>query len=168
MTAGSTPGRDLAASCISRLTAAGDTVATAESLTAGLISATLATVPGASAALRGGVTAYATAAKATVLRVPETFLEKYGAVSEECARAMAEAVRGLFDASWGISATGVAGPERQEGRDVGTVFVAAAGPDGTEVVEVALSGGRNEIRSDATKAALKLLLAVVTTPSEQP
>jgi nicotinamide-nucleotide amidase len=92
----------LAASCVSQLLAREDTVATAESLTAGLISASLATVPGASGALRGGVTTYATEVKASVLHVPEALLSAHGAVSRQCAQAMAQAARRLFDASWGV------------------------------------------------------------------
>jgi nicotinamide-nucleotide amidase len=153
------PSIDLAAACVSRLLAQECTVATAESLTAGLISASLATVPGASAALRGGVAAYATDVKASVLQVPRTLLASSGAVSEECAEAMANAARQLFDASWGVSATGVAGPDPQEGHEVGTVFVAVSDANTTRVVRLALSGERNEIRHDSAKAALQLLLA---------
>jgi nicotinamide-nucleotide amidase len=153
-------------SCVQRLLAREETVATAESLTAGLICASLATVPGASGALRGGVAAYATQAKATVLRVPEEVLATFGAVSKECAEAMAEAARRLFDSSWGISATGVAGPDQQEGHQVGTVFMALSGVTDTRVVRLALSGERNKIRHDSAEAALQLLLTVLSADGE--
>jgi nicotinamide-nucleotide amidase len=159
------PDRDLASLCVERLVARAETVATAESLTAGLICAVLADVAGASAALRGGAATYATDAKAEVLNVPTGVLTEYGAVSEQCAVAMAEGARALFAATWGISATGVAGPETQEGHPVGTVFVGVAGPAGSRVVELALAGERNEIRTQSAEAALQLLLTVLPTDS---
>lgn len=145
--------------CLRLLDSRGHSVATAESLTAGLISATLASVPGASSALLGGVATYATKVKVAVLRVPQTLVDEYGVVSEQCAAAMATSVRAMFGATWGISATGVAGPERQEGRDVGTVYVGAAGPDGVDVQALNLSGGREAIRTGSVDGALHLLLA---------
>jgi nicotinamide-nucleotide amidase len=139
----------------------GDTVATAESLTAGLISATLADVPGASAALLGGVASYATGAKTSVLGVSQSVIDQYGVISEQCAASMAHAVRGLFQAAWGVSATGVAGPDRQEDREVGTVYVGVAGPEVVEVRALRLSGGRAGIRLGSVREALDLLLTVL-------
>ncbi len=152
---------EIASACLHLLQQHEQTVATAESLTAGLISATFAAVPGASAALRGGVTAYATCAKAAVLQVPRHVLDKHGAVSAACAEAMAQAVRNLFGATWGVSATGVAGPDRQEGKPVGTVFVGVAGPAGACASCHQLHGSRQEIRLRAVEAALRLLRATL-------
>ena len=78
--------------------------------------------------------AYATDLKIEVLDVPEAVVEQYGVVSAECARAMARGVRRLTGATYGVSTTGVAGPEEQEGKPVGTVYVGVAGPDGDSAV----------------------------------
>ncbi len=137
------------------------TLATAESLTAGLISATLAAERGASTVLLGGVAAYATDVKMSVLGVDEAVVQKHGVISSECAAAMATAARSKFQATWGVSATGVAGPDRQEDRPVGTVYVAVAGPLGVRVQELSLSGSRQAIREGTVNAALDLLLAAL-------
>lgn len=156
-----------AAECLRLLQARGETVATAESLTAGLISATLASVPGASAALLGGVAAYTTEVKAKVLRIPQRILAEHGAVSGQCAEAMAVSVRELFAATWGVSATGVAGPDRQEGHQVGTVFVGVGGPGGAQVRRLDLPGERNEVRLGSVNAALSLLLEALQEPARE-
>ena len=148
----------MASECIAVLAERDEPVATAESLTAGLISATLANVPGASAVLRGGIAAYASEVKVSVLGVDAGIVEQHGVISGECAVAMGEAARNLFGAAWAVAATGVAGPERQEGRPVGTVYVAVAGPRGVSVEELSLSGSRQAIRDDTVAAALRLLL----------
>lgn len=150
----------LAASCLELLRESGGTLATAESLTAGMICTTLAGVPGASDVLRGGLAAYATDVKTSVLGVDAELVSSYGVVSAECAEAMASRAVELFAATWGVSATGVAGPSEQEGKAVGTVFVAAAGPGVGRVRRLALSGDRQEIRRATVGAALRLLAAV--------
>ena len=102
------------------------TIATAESLTAGLIAAGLADVPGASAVLVGGAVTYATDRKHTVLGVESDLLTARGAVDPDVARDMARGALTLFDADVAVSATGVAGPTEQDGKPVGTVFVGCA------------------------------------------
>ncbi|MDT4996437.1 MAG: nicotinamide-nucleotide amidase [Pseudonocardiales bacterium] len=161
---GNESAEQIAADCLRVLQQREQTVATAESLTAGLISATFAGVPGASAALRGGVTAYATEAKADVLGVTRRVLDEHGAVSAQCAEAMARAVSDLFGSTWGVSATGVAGPDRQEGKPVGTIFVGVAGPAGSGTAGHHLFGGRQQIRAGAVESALRLLRAALTAP----
>ncbi len=151
----------LAGECVWQLQATEQTVATAESLTAGLISSRLASIPGASNVLRGGVVAYATQIKTSVLGVPEDLVERHGVVSAQCAEAMAANARVLFDATWAVAATGVAGPDEQEGRPAGTVFVAAAGPLGVRGENLSLTGSRQEIRDASTDAALRLLLTLI-------
>lgn len=152
----------VAAACLEALRARGETLATAESLTAGLVCATLASVPGASDCLRGGLAAYATDVKSSVLGVDPALIDRHGAVSAECAAAMARCATRLFGADWAAATTGVAGPTEQDGRPVGTVFVAVAGPAGeSEVGALALSGDRAFIRRAAADAALELLLAHV-------
>jgi nicotinamide-nucleotide amidase len=135
----------------------GWTLAVAESLTGGLVAAALAGVPGASRTFRGSVTAYATALKHELLGVDAALLAERGAVDGDVAREMAEGVRDRLGADWGASTTGVAGPDPQDGRPVGTVFVAVAGPGGTSVLPLRLTGDRNEIRQASVTAVLELL-----------
>lgn len=140
----------------------GVTAATAESLTAGLVAATLADVPGASAMLQGGVVSYASEVKARLLDVSRKLLEEVGSVDAEVARQMAEGTRAACGADYGVSTTGVAGPDPHDGKPVGTVFVAVAGPDRTDVRECHFSGSRKDIRGAARDAALEALLAALT------
>jgi nicotinamide-nucleotide amidase len=141
------------------LTDRGATVAVAESLTGGLVAADLAAVPGASRTFRGSVTAYATALKHDILGVDAALLAARGAVDPEVARQMAEGVRERLGADWGVSTTGVAGPDPQDGQPVGTVFVAVAGPHGAVVAPLRLSGDRSGIRRASVAAVLELLTA---------
>lgn len=155
-------GSNDAAACLALLRRSGDTLATAESLTAGLICATLAAVPGASDVLRGGVAAYAGDVKTSVLGVEPAVIAEHGVVSAPCAAAMAEGAQALLRATWAVAATGVAGPTRQEGKPVGTVFVAVAGPSGVRGRELALSGSRDDVRRGSVSAALGLLRCIVS------
>jgi nicotinamide-nucleotide amidase len=115
---------------LQRLVAAGQTVAVAESLTGGLLGAALTELPGSSAAFRGGLLVYATDVKASLAGVPDDVLATEGAVSTATAEALAVGARDRLGATWGIGVTGVAGPDEQEGKPVGTVHVAVAGPPG--------------------------------------
>jgi len=146
-----------AVTVVQRLTMDEHTVATAESLTGGLLCASLVTVPGASAVVRGGVVAYAADVKTGVLGVAADVVAGHGTVAPETAIAMAEAVRSLLAADWGVATTGVAGPGAVEGKPVGTVHVAVAGPEGTATVQIRSSGDRQRVREDAVGAALRLL-----------
>lgn len=111
----------------------GMTVATAESCTAGLISAHIADIPGSSDVLLGGVVSYANEVKTKVLGVPAEVIEKFGAVSEPCARAMADGVRCLTGASVSVSVTGIAGPGGgTDEKPVGTVCFGVSDVSGTE------------------------------------
>lgn len=144
---------------IELLRKAGATVATAESLTGGLVAATLISVPGASDVVRGGIVAYAPDVKTGVLGVPEEIVAVRGTVDERTARSMAERARIVCDATYGIATTGVAGPDSSEGRPAGTVHIAVAGPSGTSHRLLSLVGDRQEIRTAAVDAALQLLVA---------
>ncbi len=149
---------------VATLTARGETVAVAESLTGGLVVATLVGVPGASAVVRGGVVAYATPVKHSVLGVSAELLAERGAVDPEVARQMASGVREALavdgiPATWGISTTGVAGPDPQDGKPVGTVFVGIASAARTEAHELHLDGDREAIR----RATVSELLARMST-----
>ncbi|GGL05983.1 nicotinamide-nucleotide amidase [Curtobacterium luteum] len=144
---------------VAALTARGETVAVAESLTGGLVVATLVGVPGASAVVRGGVVAYATPVKHTVLGVEADLLAERGAVDPEVARQMAAGVRSALSvdgepATWGISTTGVAGPDPQDGKPVGTVFVGIASAERAVAWELHLSGDRTAIREGTVSELL--------------
>ncbi|MEW2613369.1 nicotinamide-nucleotide amidohydrolase family protein [Streptomyces sp. NPDC047880] len=148
------------------LTVKGGTLAVAESLTGGLVAAEITSVPGASKVFRGSVTAYATDLKHDLLQVDAALLAARGAVDAQVAAQMAAGVRKALGADWGISTTGVAGPEPQDGQPVGTVFVAVDGPAGADagsacggkVEALRLNGGRAEIRRESVRSVLALLL----------
>jgi nicotinamide-nucleotide amidase len=152
---------NLAAQALAELIRRGETLATAESLTGGLLGRLLTDVPGASAAYLGGVISYATRLKVTLAGVDADQLAADGPVAGRTAAAMAAGVARLCAADWGLATTGVAGPDSQDGHPVGQVFVAVVGGGGerSRVVELALSGGREVIRRRAADAALDLLVA---------
>jgi PncC family amidohydrolase len=108
------------------------------------------------------VVTYATEIKIAVLGVPTELVAEHGVVSEECARAMAERVRRVVPADIGLSTTGVAGPDRQEGKPVGTVFVGVAGPKGSRVVPLSLSGDRDAIQRQVVEEALAAVVSEVS------
>jgi nicotinamide-nucleotide amidase len=137
------------------------TVAVAESLTGGLIMAALTSVPGVSRVFRGGVVAYATDMKHSLLGVDAGLLETSGAVDPDVAEQMAIGVREKFDASFGVSSTGVAGPDDQDGKSPGLVFVAVSAPFGCWHRELLLEGDRSAVRTRAGIAALELLSDVL-------
>lgn len=161
MTPTGTPPPALAA--VTALRGRGWTLATAESLTAGLLAATVADVPGASAVLRGGLIVYATQLKHDLAGVPHEILSRHGAVSAETARALALGAARRCGAEVGVGLTGVAGPDPQEGMPVGTVHIGVTVP-GREPwsVPLALTGDRSGIRRAACTAALDLIVASTT------
>lgn len=151
-----------AAHILSLLVRQGSTVSVAESLTGGLIGATLTSPKGASAAFRGGVIAYATELKIKLLDVPADLLEREGAVHPGVAAAMAGGVRRLTRADYGLAVTGVAGPDMQDGKPVGTVHIALWGPDDRVWHRnVRLTGAREAIRTGTCDEALDLLRGVL-------
>jgi len=140
------------------LRARGETVAAAESCTGGLLGARLTARPGSSEYVLGGVVAYANDVKRAVLGVPEDLLAAHGAVSEEVAAAMAEGVRHVTGATWGLSVTGVAGPSGgSPEKPVGLVEIGCAGPSGVRVVESRFPGDRESVRDWSVVRALHLL-----------
>jgi nicotinamide-nucleotide amidase len=189
--AGSAAGeRELAAEIIGVLTERGQSAAVAESLTGGLLAAALTSIPGASAAFRGAVVAYAADLKAEVLGVPAGLLDRHGAVHPDVAAAMAAGVRRRMGATVGAATTGVAGPDPSDGQPVGTVYIAVsigpgavvpdtAGPGparpgparpGPAVRSLALAGSRDEIRRETVAQCLRLLLdrlLAVAVPGEE-
>ena len=147
------------ARCLDALRARGESLATAESLTAGLVSATIAAVPGASDVLRGGLTSYATDVKVSQLGVDAATIARHSVISAEVAEQMAVGARALFGSDWAVSATGVAGPDSQDGHPVGEVYVAVAAARLTRIRGLQLAGDRAAIRQQAVDAALALLEA---------
>lgn len=147
----------------SALRATEQTIAVAESCTGGGLGERITAVPGSSDVFLGGVIAYANAAKASQLRVPTEVLGRHGAVSAEVAHAMAEGVRRALGADWGLSITGVAGPDGGTAdKPVGRVYIGCAGPEGTEVAEYTFRGDRERIRARATVHALHMLRSALT------
>jgi nicotinamide-nucleotide amidase len=141
------------------LVAAGQTVAVAESCTGGLLGARLTERPGSSAYVRGGIIAYANDVKRELLEVPERILAVNGAVSAECAQAMARGARRALGADWGLSITGVAGPGGgTPDKPVGLVYIGVAGPGGSlGHTRHDRGGDRATIRERAVAGALHLL-----------
>ena len=141
------------------LKAAGQTVATAESCTGGLIAKRLTDVPGSSAYVTGGVVAYANQAKVSLLGVDPDVIEAHGAVSEPVARQMAAGVRERLGADWGLSATGVAGPGGgTPEKPVGLVWIGLAGPEGVQTRSLDRPGNRANIRDGTAKILMHWLL----------
>lgn len=143
------------------LASRGQTLAAAESLTGGLLAATIVDVPGASRVFRGGLVVYATDLKATLAGVPSDLLRAHGPVHPDTAAALARGARIRCGADWGLATTGVAGPDPQDGVPVGTVYVAVSHVTSGEVVRLDLAGTRAEIRAGAVDGALDLLAAAL-------
>lgn len=157
----------LSARLIATLESRDLTVAVAESLTGGLLTSELIRTPGASAVVRGGIVAYDTELKHSLLGVDAGLLAVYGAVHADVARQMAAGVRAALTvaelpADIGIATTGVAGPEPQDGQPVGTVFVAIAIGMDIHVLELQLDGDREAIRSAVVYEALVELERLLT------
>ena len=150
----------LASVVLEQLRRRGETLAVAESCTAGGLGAALAAVPGASDVFRGGVIAYANAVKQELLGVPAALLDSHGAVSDPVALAMAEGARRVTGASWAIAVTGIAGPGGGTvEKPVGLVHIAVAGPDGSrsEAVRFGSSRRRSWIQTLTAGEALQRL-----------
>lgn len=146
-----------AAGVVHSLSQRHETLATVESLTGGLLAASIVEIAGVSGIYRGGLVVYATELKATLADVPADLLAARGPVDPDVAAALAEGGRQRCGADWGLATTGVAGPEPQDGKPVGLVYVAVAGPTGVEVRELHLDGGRDHVRAAAVIEALRLL-----------
>jgi nicotinamide-nucleotide amidase len=138
----------------------GETVATAESLTGGLVAALLTSVPGSSAVVRGGLVVYATALKHQLAGVDDVLLAEQGPVHPDVAAQLADGARAVCGATWGIGLTGVAGPDPQDGIEPGVVHVGVSGPDKAEVRTIGYDGNRHQVRAAAVQTALDLLRAL--------
>ncbi len=150
---------DLAREVVTLAVSRGVTLGTAESLTAGLVCATLGAVPGVSAVLRGAVVAYTWETKQALLGVEPEMLHAVGAVSEQVAAQMVAGARRALGADLAVSTTGVAGPGPSEGVPAGTVYLAVQDVRGgdAQVCRLELDGDRQQVREAATVTALELL-----------
>jgi len=138
-------------------------MASAESCTGGGISWTMTAVPGSSAFFAGGIISYTNEVKQALLGVPAEILEQYGAVSEQTAAAMAEGARRALSVDVAVSATGLAGPDG-DGSDnpVGRVYLGCSCPFGTVVWKCTFSGNRENVRLQAVREALRLVMTCLT------
>ncbi|OUE28011.1 putative competence-damage inducible protein [Clavibacter michiganensis] len=153
---------ELAARVIAALVASGRRLAVAESLTGGLLTAALVGVPGASRALTGGIVSYDTALKRTLLGVESSILAVHGAVHPDVARQMARGVRQACEvdgrpADVGVSTTGAAGPDPQDGQAPGTAFVGLSLDGDSRAIPLHLHGDRQEVRAGVVHEALRAL-----------
>ncbi|OIJ13098.1 competence/damage-inducible protein A [Anaerobacillus alkalilacustris] len=144
---------------IKQLKDEGITIAAAESLTGGLFSSEITKVSGASTIFKGGIVCYSNDSKQSILKVPDEIMEEFGAVSSECAKALADNVRDLTGATIGISFTGVAGPNKLENKEVGTVYIGISviGKK-TIAYPLKLAGSREQIQSRSVKYGLYSLM----------
>ncbi|HEW3300816.1 TPA: competence/damage-inducible protein A [Streptococcus pneumoniae] len=148
----------LASIVVEELKRQGKTIAAAESLTAGLFQATVANFSGVSSIFEGGFVTYSLEEKSRMLDIPAKNLEEHGVVSEFTAQKMAEQARSKTQSDFGISLTGVAGPDSLEGHPVGTVFIGLAQDQGTEVIKVNIGGrSRADVRHIAVMHAFNLV-----------
>jgi nicotinamide-nucleotide amidase len=152
---------DAAVTAMRLLIARGLTVGTAESLTGGLVAAALTSVPGASAAFRGGIVAYAADVKASMLGVPGDLLDRVGTVHRDVALAMARGARDRLGAVFGVATTGVAGPDPADGQPVGTVHVAVSTRADDLHLALHLAGDRDQIRAETVSQVLILLISAL-------
>jgi PncC family amidohydrolase len=137
-------------------------IAAAESCTGGEVAHRITSIPGSSAYFLGSAVTYANSAKMKILGVPDAILQSRGAVSEECALAMAEGATRIFEADIAVATTGIAGPGGATSRKpVGLVYIAIAGPHGLDCQEHHFPGDRETVIAAAAEAALQTLLSHV-------
>nr|WP_152818462.1 CinA family protein [Pseudactinotalea sp. HY160] len=136
----------------------GVSLAVAESLTGGAVTAALVSQPGASRVLLGGIVSYTNEMKIALLGVPARLLADHGSVDSRVALAMAAGARRVTGADVGLATTGVAGPGAHDGKPVGTVYVAVCDDTGERLEGFSFSGDRDQIREQASLAALDLAL----------
>ena len=153
---------ELAERLIAELKLQGKTLSTAESCTGGGIGHVLTAVSGSSAVYAGGVISYTNGVKEQLLLVSSEILEQHGAVSGQTAEAMAQGIRNLLHTEYGVSVTGLAGPDGDgSGKPVGLVYVGVAWEHGCNVHQFLFQGDRRSVRQQAVEAALNLLIEIV-------
>lgn len=145
---------------VGKASSAGVSIATAESLTGGLIGSLITAVPGSSEVYRGGIVSYTNEVKHGILGVDDEALATYGAVSSQVAKQMAEGARNRLETDIAVSVTGIAGPGGAEpGKPVGTVWMGVSTADKTETVLLTFDGDREAVRMQTAKAALDAILS---------
>ena len=152
---------DLAYELIQKLGQRHLTISVAESLTGGLVAASLTQIPGASAVFKGGIIAYRDETKEQVLKVDPALIIKFTSISEPVAQSMAINIREIMNTDIGIATTGVAGPDKSEGFAPGIVFVAISIGDHNICQKLELVGDRTQIRDQSVNAIFKLTLSQV-------
>ena len=152
---------DLAYELIQKLGQLNLTISVAESLTGGLVAASLTQIPGASAVFKGGIIAYRDETKEQVLKVDPALIIKFTSISEPVAQSMATNIREIMNTDIGIATTGVAGPDKSEGFAPGIVFVAISIGDHNICQKLELVGDRTQIRDQSVNAIFKLTLSQV-------
>lgn len=148
--------RDDASAVVAACIARGLTLGTAESLTAGLVAATIAEIPGCSAVLRGSVVAYHADLKHDLLGVSDEDLDR-GVVTREVAIAMARGAARVLRADIGVGTTGVAGPDSHDGQPPGSAWIAVSGPSGIRAQHLMVPGDRQDVRRQTVVACLALV-----------
>jgi nicotinamide-nucleotide amidase len=147
------PTRAHANTVVAYLEDRGETVAVAESLTAGGLGHALTFTPGASKVFMGGIIAYTNDIKINILGIDSALIDEFSVVSEEVANAMADAAREKFGTTWGIATTGIAGPGDHQGISEGTVWISIRGPI-NQTVQLQLDSGREAVRTGAISSAI--------------
>lgn len=138
------------------------TLTVAESCTGGMLGCIFTSFPGSSKIFKGGIISYSNDVKINVLKVSEQIINDFGAVSKECAEAMATNVRRIFDSDYGFSITGIAGPDGGSlEKPVGTVWLACADKFGTEAFLCNFNGDRENIRYSAVEQAIQILYSKI-------
>jgi nicotinamide-nucleotide amidase len=151
--------QELASSLIKKLQENNLTIAVAESLTGGLVAASLTEIPGASKVFKGSITAYVDEIKQNVLNVKQETIANFTSISEQVALEMAINVRTIMKSDIGISTTGVAGPEKSAGFAPGLVFVAISIGDHNMCQKLEITGDRSKIRNQTVHEILQLTLS---------
>jgi nicotinamide-nucleotide amidase len=152
---------NIAEEIVTTLSQRNETLSIAESLTGGALSSEIVSIAGASHIFKGSIVAYSVDIKIHELSVPHELIAEHGVVSEEVALAMATGIRSRMATSWGISATGVAGPGAHHGIPAGTVWLAVIGPKVRESVKLALDGDRSTVRRGAVESALGVFARIL-------
>ena len=134
------------------------TLASCESLTGGLFAKSFTEIPGAGSIFKGGLVVYSPEAKIKLAKVSPLILKKYGVISEQCAREMAQNTQQLLNTDLSISFTGNAGPSAQENKPVGLVFIGLATPKRLISKSYQFEGSRTEIRKKVVEAGVRLIL----------
>jgi nicotinamide-nucleotide amidase len=151
--------QELASSLIKKLQENNLTIAVAESLTGGLVAASLTEIPGASKVFKGSITAYVDEIKQNILNVNKETIPNFTSISEQVALEMAINVRKILKSDIGISTTGVAGPEKSAGFAPGLVFVAISIGDHNMCQKLEITGDRSKIRNQTVHEILQLTLS---------